>query len=577
MSEPAASSAAQLFNAAVDTYERGDTGRALSMLAELLQRYPDHPGALYMSGSLLLGRGELLAAVARLEAAVQVLPGNGEVLQALADAYSQLERWPEAVQAYQAALAAGRGHPDLLNNLGLALKESGDVDGAIAVYQQALLTAPDDADLHNNLAIALNRNHDYAGAIAAYRRSTELEPGNAGVWSNLAMLYEQSNMLDEAEDALQRGLALTPGQENLELIAARCERRRGELTQAIARLEHQLPRPDLTAMVRRSMEFELGRSYDVAGDADRAYMHLLAGNRLTAQVWPDLHAGAELFMSDLQKRLKFFSQDLTDRWPASPPESRPSPVFLVGFPRSGTTLMDTMLDAHPAIDVLEEEPMLERVIKEAERLTGSYPEGLLSLRPEQIAGLRELYWREADALGSGERREVLLDKNPFHSAHAGMIRLLFPGARFIFALRHPCDVALSCFMQGFGNNPALENFRDLTSTATTYSNVMDLWAIHQRHLGADVHTLRYESLVEDKRAEMGHLLDFLGLDWEESMEDHTRQAKKRGRIYTPSYHQVIKPVYRDALGRWQRYRKHFGSALDTLAPYVEGFGYSLDG
>jgi hypothetical protein len=239
--------------------------------------------------------------------------------------------------------------------------------------------------------------------------------------------------------------------------------------------------------------------------------------------------------------------------------------------------MDTMLGAHPAISVLEEESMLASVIEEVEQMAGAYPEGLLALRPEQILRLRELYWREADAFTSGEQREVLLDKNPLHSTHAGIIRLLFPQARFIFALRHPCDVALSCFMQGFGNNPGLENFRDLTSTATTYSKVMDLWAIHRKQLGARVYSLRYESLVEDKRGEMQRLLGFLGLCWEDSMEDHTSQAKKRGRIYTPSYHQVIKPVYRDALGRWQRYRRYFGLALETLKPYVEEFGYSLDG
>jgi hypothetical protein len=285
---------------------------------------------------------------------------------------------------------------------------------------------------------------------------------------------------------------------------------------------------------------------------------------------------AERFVSDLRQRLDFYRQDFTGRWPASPPGSRPSPVFLVGFPRSGTTLMDTMLDAHPAIEVLEEESMLAQVIQETEKLAGEYPGCLLKLSTTDIARLRDVYWREADARNSGEGR-LLLDKNPFQSSHAGLIRLLFPDARFIFALRHPCDVVLSCFMQAFGNNAAYENFRDLASTASVYGMVMDLWAIHQRQLGPDVYTLRYESLVEDKRGEMKRLLGFLGLDWVEAMEDHTRQAKKRGRIYTPSYHQVIKPVYRDALGRWQRYRKHFGSALETLAPYVEGFGYSLDG
>ena len=567
--------ASHLFETAVSVYERGDVPRALTLAEELLRLHPGHPGALYMTGNLLLAAGRAAEALPRLEAVVNSPARNAESLQVLGDAYFQLERWAEAVIAYRASLQAGRGDAHLFNNLGLALKETNDVDGAIAAYQEALLSTPDDADIHNNLAIALNRQHDYAGAITAYRRSTELDPGNASVWSNLAMLYEQSNLLEEAEAALRKGLALAPGQENLELIAARCERRRGEFAASIARLERQIARRDLGLMVRRTMEFELGRNYDTLGDTEHAYAHLLTGNQLTTKVWPALRAGADSFMSDLRHRFEFFRGDPMGRLPASPPETRVSPVFLVGFPRSGTTLMDTMLGAHPDIDVLEEEPMLETTIHELRHMTGNYPEGLLALTPEQIITLRELYWREAEALLTDAPQKLLLDKNPFNSAHAGIIKLLFPGARFIFALRHPCDVALSCFMQGFGNNPALENFRDLPSTAATYSGVMDLWTLHRQQLELDVYTLRYESLVDDKRTEMERLLGFLGLAWEDSMLDHTGQAKKRGRIYTPSYHQVIKPVYRDSLGRWQRYREYFGPALEMLGPYVETFGYSL--
>jgi Flp pilus assembly protein TadD len=530
-----------------------------------------------MSGSLLLESGHAADAFPRLAAAVQQQPRNGELLQVYANACLELGHWQEAAIAYQMALEGGRRNPHVLNNLGLALKELGQVDAAIARYRESLELSPDDPDVYNNLAIALNRNHDYVGAMAAYRRSTELAPGNAEVWSNLAMLYEQSNMLDEAEQALQQGLTLSPGQENLELIAARCARRRGDTPATIVRLEQQLPRRDLTPMVRRSMEFELGRAYDMQGEPDPAYRHLLAGNQLTPQVWPGIRAGAEAFLRDLDANLAFFRGLTAPELPVSAPESRRSPVFLVGFPRSGTTLMDTILDAHPGVSVLEEEVMLGKVIEEMQGRPGGYPGSITTLKPEDIQRLRDIYWREADALQGTDKRELLLlDKNPFHSSHAGFIRLLFPGARFIFALRHPCDVVFSCFMQAFGNNAALENFRNLEDAAAVYRRVMDLWKLQRERLKLDVHVLRYESLIKDKDTEVRALLEFLGLEWEEGLQDHTRQAKKRGRIYTPSYHQVIKPIYGDAVGRWQRYRGYFGEALPILAPYAADFGYALD-
>ncbi|HSN17366.1 MAG TPA: sulfotransferase [Gammaproteobacteria bacterium] len=575
MKQAAAISPGRLFNAAVDVYEQGDVPRALQMLEDILHAHPGHSGALFMSGSLLLARGQAASALPRLTAAAQQLPDNGEVLQTLGDAYFQLERWQDAASIYGAALQAKRRNPGLLNNLGMALHELGDLDGAIVTYRDGLSLAPDDADLHNNLANALNSRHDYAAAMAAYQRAAELNPDNPSIWSNLAMLYEQSNMLEEAQEAVGRGLKLMPDLAHLQLIAARYERRQGDLAAGVARLKAQLARGDLSPKVRRTMEFELGRMYDAQGEVDSAYSHFLIGNRLTDEVWPTQRASADEFMSELRRRKAFFDSGVALDWAASPLETRGGPVFLVGFARSGTTLLDTMLSAHPDVDVLEEQPMLNVVIAEIQRLTGSYPEGLAALDPAQIIKLRELYWRGAESRLSGTPRKLLLDKNPFASAHAGLIKFIFPSARFIFALRHPCDVVLSCFMQGFGDNPALGNFRDLQSGAELYRLVMDLWNQSQR-FGLDVHVTRYEALVDDKEGELRGLLEFLGLSWEEGMQDHTHQARKRGRIYTPSYHQVVRPVYRDALARWQRYRKYYGEALEILGPYVKDFDYSLD-
>jgi len=565
---------AELFDRAVDAYERGDLTLALQGAEDVLRLEPGHPGALYMTGSLFLQAGRTAEALPRLQAAARSKPHDPGLLQVLGAAHLQLGRWQEAIAAYRSLLSQGHPSAELLNNLGMALKESGDLEAAIAVYREATETWPEDTDILNNLAIALNARRDYPAAIEVYLRAVALAPGKVDLWSNLATLYEQANMLDEAQAALERGLALAPQQENLQLVAARCERRRDALPEAAQRLERELARTDLDTGVRRVMEYELGRVYDMLGDTERAFAHLSSGNALTAAVWPQLPAAADEFLEDLEHRLAFFDQAEAAAWPASPAESRPSPVFLVGFQRSGTTLMDTMLEAHPAIAVMEEEPLLEKLLQEVRQLPDGYPQALATLTPEQIRSLRELYWRGADAvLGPLDPATLVLDKNPGYSAHAGFLKLLFPGARFIFALRHPCDVAFSCFMQAFGPNGPLHNFRDLPTTARTYQLTMDLWLRYRDTFALDVHELRYESLVADKQRELRLLLEFLGLEWASDLDDHTRQAKKRGRIYTPSYHQVIRPVYGDAVGRWERYRDHFGPALDILRSYIERFGY----
>lgn len=566
-----------LIESAIHAYERGDTAGALAMVDDVLRRQPGDVRAQYVAASLELELGRVAAATLRLESAARLQPHNGEIAELLGNAYAAAGRHPEAVAAYQAARQAGQYSVRLLNNLGMSLKEVGAVDLAIATYQEALRLAPDDADVYNNMAIALNRRHDYEGAIAAYRRALELAPDNPDLWGNLATIYEQSNRLEEAQAVVVRGLALAPQDERLLLTAARCARRNGSVPETVTILEAQLPRTDLTPVIRRTMEFELGRAYDMLGQTDQAFRHFTAGNDLTGSVWPALRAGADAFLADLDRRLAIGTPAWLAALPRTPPEERPSPVFLVSFPRSGTTLMDTMLEAHGDIQVLEEEPMVEALSLRLRDRPGGYPEALAALGDEELRAWRRDYWTDVDRLAGGtSRAAVVLDKNPLYSAHAAFIRQLFPGARFIFALRHPCDVVLSCFMQAFGNNPALENFRDLETAALTYRKVMDLWRTQREALDLQVHVLRYESLVQDPQAELRCLLGFLGLDWHEGMQDHTRQAKKRGRIYTPSYHQVVQPVYGDAVERWRRYRRHFGRALEILEPYVRESGYSLD-
>lgn len=569
--------AGALFGQAVTAYECRDVSQAERLTRQILQREPQHVGALFMLGSVLLETDRADEALQTLQTAVTLAPQHGGVLRAYGMANAALQRWPEAATALNAALQRGQRDGDLLNNLGLSLKEIGEVDAAIAIYRDALMIAPDDADIHNNLAIALNRNHDYEAAIESYQRAIQLKPDNPDVWSNLAMLLEQTNRIEDANDAVARGLALAPRHENLHLIAAKCERRSNALDAAVSRLESALKDMPMIPAIRRAMEFELGRDYDLLGDTDRAYAHFLTANQLTHQVWPALAAGAAGYRAELNDALAYFSTVSPQTWTLQPPSDEGSDIaFILGFPRSGTTLMDTMLEGHAQVTVLEEEPFLEQAIDLVRRMPRGYPRSLPHLDKRDLDRLRAEYRRAVSHhLGSAAQPRMLVDKNPFFSTRAAFIHRLFPGARCIFALRHPCDVVLSCFMQPFGNNPVLANLSTLEGSAELYERVMKLWLRYQELFGLHVHTLRYEALVADKQRELKELIEFLGLDWDEQLTDHTPHARRRGRIYTPSYHQVIQPVYRDAVDRWRRYARYFGRAQDILQPFVEKFGYEM--
>jgi hypothetical protein len=154
-----------------------------------------------------------------------------------------------------------------------------------------------------------------------------------------------------------------------------------------------------------------------------------------------------------------------------------------------------------------------------------------------------------------------------------LIHRLFPEARIVFALRHPCDVVLSCFMQNFRLSKTMASFLTVENAARYYAAVMEFWATVRERLPLDVHTVRYEDLLDDQERELRALSDFLGIGWEEGLLSHERTARERGYIRTPSYHQVTEGLYRRSSGRWQRYAEQMAPALPVLAPWVERFGY----
>lgn len=202
-----------------------------------------------------------------------------------------------------------------------------------------------------------------------------------------------------------------------------------------------------------------------------------------------------------------------------------------------------------------------------------YPGALAALSPERIGDLRAQYMAQAARYLDPAGGDRFIDKMPLNIIDLGLIVRLFPGARIILALRHPCDCCLSCFMQSFVANDAMANFHTLEDAAGLYAEVMGLWAEYRRLLPMNVHRIRYEDLVGDLEGEARRLLDFLELEWDERVLEYSRHARERKQITTPSYNQVTEAIYTRARYRWQRYEEQMAPIMPLLAPYIEAFGY----
>jgi hypothetical protein len=277
------------------------------------------------------------------------------------------------------------------------------------------------------------------------------------------------------------------------------------------------------------------------------------------------------YRNTVRRAREVVTQDWVHAWRSeAAPDSRPAPVFLVGFPRSGTTLLDTILMGHPQIEVLEEEPALRKAMTVLDEF-----EGLPTVTDEHIRAARDVYFETAASVTPLASGKLLIDKNPLTMNLLPLVRRLFPEARVILALRHPCDVVLSCFMANFRLNDGMANFLRLESAADLYDASFGYYEHVQQLMPLPAHVVSYENIVADRARELRTLFDFLGLDWHDAVLDHQATALKRGRIKTASYAQVVEPIYTRSAGRWHNYRKQLEPVLPVLQPWIEKFGYSL--
>ena len=479
-------------------------------------------------------------------------------------------RYAEAASLLRQVVAEQPGIAKYHSNLGNALRGLERLDEAETCYRQALELDPAFDDARDNLAKLLYALNRWDEAIAEYQHLIRNNPQDTNSHASLAYLLQSSNRLAEAEQVAADGLQLDPTNPGLNLAMAICERRAGKFEQALQRFQ----RIDTSGMETRlaaTFHYERGLLHDRLDHIEPAFADFYEGNRLQAEDARQRGVDKARYTAELDRLEQMDVAWLRDL-PATPGVP-PAPVFLVGFPRSGTTLLDQILDSHPKIQTLEEKPIVSILCDDIDRLVAGKPGGLKDLSPDQLARLRQLYYEYVADFIELQPGNLLVDKFPLNITRLPYILRIFPDARFILALRHPGDCVLSCFMHLFAPNDAMANFYTLEDTAALYARVMGLWRRWAELLPLRYQRVYYEHLVQDLPGEIKPLLDFLGVEWNEDMARPHEHAARRGHINTPSHSQVTQPIYKRAAGRWRRYQPYMGDVLKTLQPHIEYFGY----
>ena len=547
-------------------------------------RQGDHRGALELAEAALPAASE----------PASYLGSDGPGLARIeAIARQQMGDLDGAIAAYRRALEADANDAISWNNFGNALAQTGRYDEAIESFERAITLAPRETSIYLNLADVLRRADRGTARLKVARDAAELAPADRSVLTELALAHAHVEDLDTAIAVLEDVVERFPefGEAHIELGRHyEALNRVDDMAALVARIDRDTAPPEAAFLFAWQAQRE--RRFDEAADLAQKIpetihpmrrLHLVASiadrredsasafaafEAMNAAARADAPArSGPTFRETIERDLARWTEDWCASWsPVEIADTTRDPIFLVGFPRSGTTLLDTMLMGQPELSVLEERPMIPRLMQSLGDAD------LATLTSERVVELRGSYFDTAREHGWNDAR-WLVDKHPLNMARAPLIHRLFPQARFILAERHPYDVVLSCFMANFRLNFAMRSFSSLEEAARTYDAVFSAWECARALLPIDAHAVRYERLVANARAELEPLVEWLGLDWHDRLLAHTETARARGRVTTASYSQIGEELYTRADGRWRRYAAHLAPVMPILTPWAERMGY----
>lgn len=510
----------------------------------------------------------------------------------------------------EAALADGLEHPLLFNLTALALEQQGRLDEAETLLQRALTGAPGDIGVRNALGLILLRLERPADALlqfaallqldpalpfahaslgnayfalgliaeaeASYRRSLEFDAHQGVALAGLAHLAVSRGAYPEARGWAERALAALPGFPDAVMSLAAVELSERKLAGAETRVRGLLADPRIAPLERAYASGLLGDVLDAKNYTDAAFAAYSQCNRELKDLYQHRFSGAGNALVFVQAMEGQFNAADPRAWKSPPPPDArrtgaAGHVFLLGFPRSGTTLLEVILEGHPNVVSLEENESLIGAVQEF-MLRPAEVVRIAPAPPAVLDRFRADYWRHVAAAGIDVRAKLFVDKNPLNTLKLPLIARLFPDAKILFACRDPRDIVLSCFRHRFRMSAPIHELLTLDGAAAYYDAVMRLTLQFSRFFSLDTCLVRHEDVVTDFKRETKRVCDFLGIEWDPAMGDFALRTQYRESL-TPSTAQLVKGLSTEGLGQWRRYRSHLAPVLGILEPWVKRFYY----
>jgi Flp pilus assembly protein TadD len=410
-------------------------------------------------------------------------------------------------------------------------------------------------------------------ARACFIQAAAADPRGINARISLAVLAEKNHRLEEARAAVQECLAIDPKDDQARYFMAVLDRREGFLEAAERGLRDLIASQPQHPFVRYAARYELAQVLDRTERFDEAMVMLKEAKAMVLALTDAklLMGGYDQSAESIRRFTAAQPNNIIDTWAKYFPEAKRDPIpplaFLGGHPRSGTTLLERILDAHPGVAAVDEPAAFLEVLQPEFHKSSS-------LSSARVNVLRRIYVQALrDDLGTPASGKMLIDKNPSPTARLPMWLRVFPELRVLIALRDPRDVVLSCYFQNIPLNSANVNFLTFERLAKHYGDLMGIWLAVREWPGFAWLETKYEDVVADLPREGRRVTEFLGLQWHPDQERY--YEKNAGQqLYSPTYQDVTRPIYQRSVARWRSYEKHLAPILPILEPLCRALGYA---